>query len=599
MAVYNQNMAHSSTKTYPNDDKNMPFTWSGDLTRETIQDYLLDNYKASLTPQELTKFEEDYANFSTTKSCVKKACNYFQKNFTVSWGGDKALADVVNAFEHNKTDKLDKSLVELAKYDSYYNAAETSDIQTTAEIKETEVQVPVLESNVVPDSAPVSEAPNPYKFDIPRPENVSQAAYDNGWRAEQQRQKERELNEQKAAEIMKDDGSMDYTKLNELGSQGYHTGTIASIVEAKNKEKESASAESQMESQTVETAEVAESETKGAAPAEEKPNPYAFEKPERESGMSDEDYENACKLAEAEHIDNVNRQAAADINAGKYGNGEDRKKALAEAGLDYDAVQSIINNEYVPKYEAERAKQAEAAAKQAAAGPSDADIDAALAEAENNNKKIEIKTEASVKDEVEAIKADVTATFDSQKTPAGEAQAMAKALERKAQEGRPLTDEELRKYKSEPVAEMGDDFSFEPKESSVEDELEAVRADMEANSLRTPLGEAQAIAKVLERKAQECRPLTDEELEKYKNSSVAEMGDDYSFEPKDADKAENTIPGVEYDENGEAVVIHGDEPAPVQNNNKSSNKTRVKNFRVDEINAPTDTSGKNIQVERD
>lgn len=333
---------------------------------------------------------------------------------------------------------------------------------------------------------------------------------------------------------------------------------------------------------TTETADAKESNVAASAPNNEehidnkKPNPYAFERPEN---MTDDEY----ALAEAEHIDNVNRQAAADINAGKYGNGEDRKKALAEAGLDYDAVQSIINNEYVPKYEAERAKQAEAAAKQAAAGPSDADIDAALAEAENNNKKIEIKTEASVKDEVEAIKADVTATFDSQKTPAGEAQAMAKALERKAQEGRPLTDEELKKYKSESVAEMGDDFSFEPKESSVEDELAAVKADVKAtfDAQRTPLGEAQAVAKVLERKALENMPWSEvpEDIKKeYEGYSVPMDDSDYSFEPEGADEAENTIPGVEYDENGEAVVIHGDEPVPAQDNKKSGNKVVKKDY---------------------
>lgn len=390
---------------------------------------------------------------------------------------------------------------EINKYKEYLDIEpeKAAEIQETAEVETTNYNGQLSDNTQTIGS----EKPNPYKFNIPRPEDVSQAAYDNGWRAEQERQLRHELDEQKAAEVMNADGSIDADKLNKLSNQGYNVDSIRSIVDEKNKEKEGVSAKGQI----VETAEAAESEAKGAAPAEEKPNPYAFEKPTQEPNEDDDAYKNRCALAEAEHIDNVNRQAAADINAGKYGNGEDRKKALAEAGLDYDAVQSIINNEYAPKYEAERAKQAEAAAKQAAAGPSDADIDAALAEAENNNKKIEIKTEASVKDEVEAIKADVTATFDAQ---------------------------------------------------------------------RTPLGEAQAAAKVLERKAQEGRPLTDEELEEYKNGSVAEMGDDFSFEPKDDEPKANkdNIPGVEYDENGEAVVIHGDEPVSA----KPKSKVVVKDF---------------------
>lgn len=40
--------------------------------------------------------------------------------------------------------------------------------------------------------------------------------------------------------------------------------------------------------------------------------------------------------------DNV--QCAVDVIAGKYGNNQARKQALAKAGYDYDTVQSIVND---------------------------------------------------------------------------------------------------------------------------------------------------------------------------------------------------------------------------------------------------------------
>ena len=47
----------------------------------------------------------------------------------------------------------------------------------------------------------------------------------------------------------------------------------------------------------------------------------------------------ATAAAEAKKIEDV----AKEVIQGKYGNGEDRKKALAAAGFDYDAVQAKVN----------------------------------------------------------------------------------------------------------------------------------------------------------------------------------------------------------------------------------------------------------------
>ena len=57
---------------------------------------------------------------------------------------------------------------------------------------------------------------------------------------------------------------------------------------------------------------------------------------------------NAEKLAEEElgHVSGGatrNYLAAVDVMAGKYGNGEERKRRLAEAGYDYWAVQHLVN----------------------------------------------------------------------------------------------------------------------------------------------------------------------------------------------------------------------------------------------------------------
>lgn len=39
----------------------------------------------------------------------------------------------------------------------------------------------------------------------------------------------------------------------------------------------------------------------------------------------------------------TNQQIAYEVLMGKWGNGEERKRRLAEAGYDYNAVQSIVN----------------------------------------------------------------------------------------------------------------------------------------------------------------------------------------------------------------------------------------------------------------
>ncbi len=39
-----------------------------------------------------------------------------------------------------------------------------------------------------------------------------------------------------------------------------------------------------------------------------------------------------------------NEQVAAEVIAGKWGNGKDRRNRLAQAGYDYDAIQSIVNS---------------------------------------------------------------------------------------------------------------------------------------------------------------------------------------------------------------------------------------------------------------
>lgn len=460
---------------------------------------------------------------------------------------------------------------EISSYKQYLGIEEPAEIQETAEVETTDYNGQLSDNTQTIDS----EKPNPYDFDIRQPSGMPSSSFDNGtdncYRASEQRRLERELNEQKATEVMNADGSINADKLNELSGQGYNIDSIKSIVDEKNKEKEGVSAEGQI----AETAEAAEGEAKGAAPAEEKPNPYAFEKPDREADESDTDYENRCKLAEAEHIDSVNRQAAADINAGKYGNGEDRKKALAEAGLDYDAVQSIINNEYAPVYEAERAKQAEAA-KQAAAVPSEADIDAALAEANDTTKievkNVDIKTD-DVKAELDAIRKEAHDTV-APTSPEAEAQSIAYSVGKRLADGQPLPEGWQPDGYSEPMPEG--DYSFEPIDNESKDD-KAPPAPY-----RIPFGvagEIQDYARTLERKVLEGKPVP----EGWQNDGYTEPMPDgnFSFDDKDVDASKETpefIPGVEYDKNGEAVVIHGDEPAPTQNDKKPDNKAIDKDW---------------------
>ena len=43
-------------------------------------------------------------------------------------------------------------------------------------------------------------------------------------------------------------------------------------------------------------------------------------------------------------LSKTNEQIADEVIAGKWGNGEDRKKRLAQAGYDYATIQGIVNN---------------------------------------------------------------------------------------------------------------------------------------------------------------------------------------------------------------------------------------------------------------
>lgn len=285
-----------------------------------------------------------------------------------------------------------------------YQNTKSDTVPKEAQAEDTqEFEAQVKESNVAA-SAPeaktdeISEAskPDPYAgFEKPEcPPGMPGSAYTQMC-AESEKAYRNSVNEKRAAEIM---ASGDYKNnndyLNKLAEDGYDVVAVQGIMDEKSKARE-------------QTAEVAESPA-ASAEKNEKPNPYAFEKPEREPGMTDEAYDNMCKLKEAEHIDKVNHDFAAEINAGKYGNGEERKAALEAAGADYNAVQSIINNEYVPAYEAERAKQAEQAKQAALETPaaseiSKTDLDAALAEAESDTKKIELKDINNVKFEGDSL----------------------------------------------------------------------------------------------------------------------------------------------------------------------------------------------------
>lgn len=107
-----------------------------------------------------------------------------------------------------------------------------------------------------------------------------------------------------------------------------------------------------------------------AKPTPSKPDPYAFEKPAREAGMTDEQYKEMCDKAEAENKRKVNEAAADAVIRGEYGCGTDRIKALQSGGYNYKDVQSIVNEKMdaYNKAAAEKAAKetAEKAAKEAA-----------------------------------------------------------------------------------------------------------------------------------------------------------------------------------------------------------------------------------------
>lgn len=228
---------------------------------------------------------------------------------------------------------------------SAVEAGENKSIESqTAEVTTTDYSAQPASDKIqtVTDSSP-----DPYAgFEKPEcPPGMPGSAYTQMC-TEAEKSYRNSINEKRAAEIM---SSGDYKNnndyLNQLVEDGYDVSAVQSIMDEKSKAQE-------------QTAEVAESSA-ASAEKNEKPNPYVFEKPERPENMSDKDYDDMCKLAEAEHIDKVNHDFAAEINAGKYGNGHDARRAAIEAqGGDYEAVRAVINNEYVPMYEAEQAKQA-------------------------------------------------------------------------------------------------------------------------------------------------------------------------------------------------------------------------------------------------
>lgn len=77
----------------------------------------------------------------------------------------------------------------------------------------------------------------------------------------------------------------------------------------------------------------------------------------------EEKIESISKPASKPLLKKSNEEVAKDVIAGKYGNGEDRKKKLKEAGYDYDAVQSIVNKLVAPKQETKPKKSNEEVAK--------------------------------------------------------------------------------------------------------------------------------------------------------------------------------------------------------------------------------------------
>lgn len=73
----------------------------------------------------------------------------------------------------------------------------------------------------------------------------------------------------------------------------------------------------------------------------------------------DEKIGSISKPASKPLLKKSNEEVAKDVIAGKYGNGEDRKKKLKEAGYDYNAVQSIVNKLVAPKQETKPKKSNE------------------------------------------------------------------------------------------------------------------------------------------------------------------------------------------------------------------------------------------------
>ena len=84
-------------------------------------------------------------------------------------------------------------------------------------------------------------------------------------------------------------------------------------------------------------------EINDAASKNDKPNPYAFEKPPQPSGMPSSAYEAMCKQQEEAHIREVNEKVADEIwTKGNWGNGQERIDKLTAAGYDVAGVQAVI-----------------------------------------------------------------------------------------------------------------------------------------------------------------------------------------------------------------------------------------------------------------
>ena len=103
--------------------------------------------------------------------------------------------------------------------------------------------------------------------------------------------------------------------------------------------------ETKVESKDVkaEIKEPVQVEINDATSKNDKPNPYAFEKPPQPSGMPSSAYEAMCKQQEEAHIREVNEKVADEIwTKGNWGNGQERIDKLTAAGYDVAGVQAVI-----------------------------------------------------------------------------------------------------------------------------------------------------------------------------------------------------------------------------------------------------------------